>query len=136
MINKSLLALGTASTLLAGGVNGKVYFSEDFSKGWDDRWTVSKWKGAEMGDFDVKSGKYYLDESDKGLMTTQDSRFYGISAEFPSFSNEDIKTLYIQFTVKYENDLECGGGYLKFGPKMDDATKFGDPTEYNIMFWS
>merc|ERR1712186_280310 len=27
-----------------------------------------------------------------------------------------------------------GGGYLKIGPKVDDLTKFGDPTEYNIMF--
>merc|ERR1711975_193211 len=27
-----------------------------------------------------------------------------------------------------------GGGYMKIGPKMDDATKFGDPTVYNIMF--
>merc|ERR1712129_585530 len=31
-------------------------------------------------------------------------------------------------------DIECGGGYLKLGPKMDDQTKFGDPTVYNIMF--
>merc|ERR1712129_644623 len=31
-------------------------------------------------------------------------------------------------------DIECGGGYLKLGPKMDDQTKFGDPSVYNIMF--
>jgi len=30
--------------------------------------------------------------------------------------------------------VECGGGYMKLGPKMDDATAFGDPTVYNIMF--
>merc|ERR1711959_401222 len=36
--------------------------------------------------------------------------------------------------AKYEKDVECGGGYLKIGPKMDDQTKFGDPTAYNIMF--
>merc|ERR1712179_805641 len=35
---------------------------------------------------------------------------------------------------KYEKDVECGGGYLKLGPNMDDPTTFGDPTEYNIMF--
>merc|ERR1712193_478121 len=29
---------------------------------------------------------------------------------------------------------ECGGGYLKIGPKMSDPTTFGDPTAYNIMF--
>merc|ERR1711865_1252502 len=31
-------------------------------------------------------------------------------------------------------DIECGGGYVKIGPKMDDPTTFGDPTVYNIMF--
>merc|ERR1712139_235622 len=36
--------------------------------------------------------------------------------------------------VKYEKDVECGGGYLKLGPKMDDQKTFGDPTVYNIMF--
>merc|ERR1712238_246181 len=40
----------------------------------------------------------------------------------------------IQYQAKYEKDIECGGGYLKIGPKVDDLTKFGDPTEYNIMF--
>merc|ERR1712054_500717 len=35
---------------------------------------------------------------------------------------------------KDEKDVECGGGYLKIGPKMEDLTKFGDPTVYNIMF--
>merc|ERR1712014_463172 len=36
--------------------------------------------------------------------------------------------------AKYEKDVECGGGYLKIGPKLDDLTTFGDPTVYNIMF--
>jgi len=34
----------------------------------------------------------------------------------------------------YEQDVECGGGYVKLGPKMDDPAAFGDPTPYNIMF--
>eukprot|EP00441_Pelagodinium_beii_P046070 CAMPEP_0197619570 /NCGR_PEP_ID=MMETSP1338-20131121/578_1 /TAXON_ID=43686 ORGANISM="Pelagodinium beii, Strain RCC1491" /NCGR_SAMPLE_ID=MMETSP1338 /ASSEMBLY_ACC=CAM_ASM_000754 /LENGTH=49 /DNA_ID= /DNA_START= /DNA_END= /DNA_ORIENTATION= len=25
-------------------VSGKVYFSETFGSGWEDRWTVSEWK--------------------------------------------------------------------------------------------
>jgi len=36
--------------------------------------------------------------------------------------------------AKYEKDVECGGGYLKIGPKFDDLSTFGDPTSYNIMF--
>merc|ERR1712066_512459 len=55
------------------------------------------------------------------------------SASFDSFSNEG-KDLIIQYQAKYEKDVECGGGYLKIGPKMDDPTTFGDPTPYNVMF--
>merc|ERR1712091_55538 len=42
--------------------------------------------------------------------------------------------LIIQYQAKYEKDVECGGGYLKIGPKLDDLSTFGDPTPYNIMF--
>merc|ERR1712176_662409 len=56
-----------------------------------------------------------------------------MGAAFDSFSNEG-KTLIIQYQAKYEKDVECGGGYVKVGPKLDDPTGFGDPTPYNIMF--
>merc|ERR1712137_852672 len=52
---------------------------------------------------------------------------------FDSFSNEG-KDVIIQYQAKYEKDVECGGGYLKIGPKLADPTTFGDPTEYNVMF--
>merc|ERR1712013_237314 len=68
-----------------------------------------------------------------GLQTSEDSKFFGISAGFDSFSNEG-KELIIQYQAKYEKDVECGGGYVKVGPKMDDPSKFGDPTPYNVMF--
>merc|ERR1712187_517606 len=48
-------------------------------------------------------------------------------------SNEG-KDLIIQYQAKYEKDVECGGGYLKKGPRQGDLTAFGDPTSYNIMF--
>merc|ERR1711988_787017 len=70
---------------------------------------------------------------DSGIQTSADSKFHGVSANFDSFSNKG-KELIIQCQAKYEKDVECGGGYLKIGPKMDDLTAFGDPTEYNIMF--
>merc|ERR1711877_878 len=70
---------------------------------------------------------------DKGIQTAQDSRFFGIATSFDSFSNEG-KDLIIQYQAKYEKDVECGGGYVKIGPKMSDPKTFGDPTPYNIMF--
>merc|ERR1711874_700465 len=79
-------------------------------------------------------GKWFKDEAeDKGIQTSEDSKFFGIAASFDSFSNVG-KELIVQYQAKYEKDIECGGGYVKLGPKMDDPTAFGDPTEYNIMF--
>jgi len=115
--------------------SGKTYFSETFGDGWESRWTTSKWKESEgtQGKWVAASGKWAKDPEDKGIQTSEDSKFYGISASFDSFSNEG-KELIIQYQAKYEKDIECGGGYVKVGPKMDDATAFGDPTSYNIMF--
>merc|ERR1712139_511281 len=116
--------------------NAKVYFSEEFNAGWESRWTVSKWKDSEgsAGTFKLNAGKWFADEeADKGIQTVEDSKFFGISASFPSFSNKG-KDLIIQYQAKYEKDVECGGGYVKIGPKMSDAPAFGDPTSYNIMF--
>merc|ERR1711877_44968 len=70
---------------------------------------------------------------DKGIQTAQDSRFFGIATSFDSFSNEG-KDLIIQYQAKYEKDVECGGGYVKIGPKLSDPKTFGDPTPYNVMF--
>jgi calreticulin len=116
--------------------SGKIYFSETFDDDWESRWVKSQWKDSEgtQGKWGLSAGKWFKDEKeDKGLQTAEDSKFYGVSASFDSFSNEG-KDLIIQYQAKYEKDIECGGGYLKIGPKMDDASKFGDPTVYNIMF--
>merc|ERR550534_2692402 len=86
-----------------------------------------------MGTFQCSAGKWFVDEENKGLQTVEDSRFFGISTHFPSFSNEGM-TLIFQYQVKYEKDIKCGGSYVKIGPKFDDPTTFGDPTPYYIMF--
>jgi len=119
-----------------GLASGKIYFSETFGDGWESRWTASKWKDSEgtQGKFVAATGKWFGDAAeDQGIQTSEDSKFFGISAGFDSFSNEG-KDVIIQYQAKYEKDVECGGGYLKIGPKLSDPTTFGDPTEYNIMF--
>merc|ERR1719465_248684 len=128
---RALLCLGLISRS-----SGKVYFSETFGDGWESRWTASKWKESEgsQGTWVSSAGKWFSDEAaDKGIQTKEDSKFFGISAGFDSFSNKG-KDLIIQYQAKYEKDVECGGGYVKVGPKMSDPTTFGDPTPYNIMF--
>ncbi len=72
-------------------------------------------------------------ESDKGIQTSEDARFYGLSAKLDSaFTNKD-KELVIQMSVKHEQDLDCGGAYIKLLGDMDQS-KFGGDTPYQVMF--
>jgi len=64
-----------------------------------------------------------------GIQTSEDYRFYAISAEYPEFSNKD-KTLVFQFSVKHEQKLDCGGGYMKLLSGNVDQKKFGGDTPY------
>jgi len=110
------------------------YFTETFDEGWEDRWVESTHKGSEAGKFKWTAGKFYGDaEKDKGIQTSQDARFYALSAKFDKFDNEG-KTLVIQFTVKHEQNIDCGGGYVKvFSSSLDQSDMHGD-SPYNIMF--
>merc|ERR1711981_1514393 len=109
----------------------EVFFEEDFSGDWESRWTQSKAKDG-LGTMKVSAGKFYGDaEASKGLQTSQDAKFYGIMAKTKEFSNEG-KTLVVQYSVKHEQDIDCGGGYLKLGAY--EPEKFEGSSEYNIMF--
>jgi calreticulin len=102
---------------------------------------VSNWKkdSGEAGTWKVSAGKYHADGDNKivGLQTTQDARFYDISAKFPkAFSNKD-KKLVISYSVKHEQNIDCGGGYIKLLPEGLDQTDFkggASESQYNIMF--
>lgn len=110
------------------------------TQGWSDRWTVSSdWKSkSELGEWKHTTGEWYGgDESDKGIQTSQDARFYGLSAPISkSFDSADKKDLVIQYTVKHEQNLDCGGAYIKLLPGGDkfESTKFGGDTPYGVMF--
>merc|ERR1719240_1899518 len=132
----AMIRAGLCVGSLAALASGKVYFSETFGDDWESRWTSSTWKKSEgtQGKWEASAGKWFKDEAeDKGLQTAEDSKFFGMSASFDSFSNAG-KDMIIQYQAKYEKDVEGGGGYLKMGPKIDDQKTFGDPTVYNIMF--
>ena len=64
-----------------------------------------------------------------GIQTSEDYRFFAISAEYPEFSNKD-NTLVFQFSVKHEQKLDCGGGYMKLMSGEVDQKKFGGDTPY------
>merc|ERR1711912_104546 len=127
---KCIAILAIAAFALA---SAEVYFEEDFSGDWESRWVQSKAKEG-LGAFKVSAGKFYGDaEAGKGLQTSQDAKFYAISAKHKEFSN-DGKTIVVQFSAKHEQDIDCGGAYLKLAPASLDPEKFNGDSEYNIMF--
>lgn len=76
---------------LAGAALSEVFFEETFQDGdaWESRWVQSTHKGADAGKFVLTAGKFYGDaEKDKGIQTSQDAKFYGLSSEFKPLSNQ------------------------------------------------
>jgi len=69
-----------------------------------------------------------------GLQTSEDAKFYMAARNFEhDFDNTD-QTLVIQFSVKHEQKIDCGGGYVKvYAPDTNLATLDGK-SPYNIMF--
>ncbi|XP_076441187.1 calreticulin-like [Babylonia areolata] len=111
-----------------------IYFKEEFDDLWTERWVKSQHLGPNQGQFKLGLGKYYADPmKDRGLQTADNSHFYGISAKFDKFSNER-KTLVIQYTVKNEQFIECGGMYLKVYSSELNQTDLYSETPYLIMF--
>ncbi|CAK9152910.1 unnamed protein product [Ilex paraguariensis] len=132
---KIINIIGAIVLSLLAVVSADVFFEERFEDGWEKWWVISDWKKHEnrAGKWNYTSGRWSGDPVDKGIQTSEDNRFYAISAEFPEFSNKD-KTLVFQFSVKHEQKLDCGGGYMKLLSGKVDQKKFGGGTPYSIMF--
>eukprot|EP00252_Welwitschia_mirabilis_P014756 TRINITY_DN3269_c0_g1_i1.p1 TRINITY_DN3269_c0_g1~~TRINITY_DN3269_c0_g1_i1.p1 ORF type:complete len:429 (-),score=84.28 TRINITY_DN3269_c0_g1_i1:193-1479(-) len=113
----------------------EVFFEERFDDGWKERWVKSDWKRSEgkAGSFKHSAGKWAGDPDDKGIQTYPDARHYAISAKIPEFSNKN-RTLVLQYSVKFEQDIECGGGYIKLLSGYVNQKKFSGDTPYSVMF--
>merc|ERR1711997_1144040 len=125
----SLILLAVIGTTFA-----EIIFEERFGSDDLEGWVQSTNKGDDAGKFVLTAGKFYGDaEKDKGIQTSQDAKFYALSSEFKPFSNKD-KPIVVQFTVKHEQNIDCGGGYAKlFDCSLDQTNMHGD-SPYHIMF--
>ena len=127
-----VVATVAALALLASAATAKVYFHESFDNGMD-KWVSSESK-SDYGKFAVTSGDFYGDEQiNKGLKTTQDARFYASSVAIGEPVSNEGKDLVVSLSVKHEQGLDCGGGYIKVMPEMEQ-TKFNGDSEYWLMF--
>lgn len=131
------MALVATMSSLARSSEPNVHFVEKFDNEdkFKETWVESTFKGAEQGPFKLTHGKFYGDaEEDIGLQTGQDARFYGISAKLEKPINNEDKTLVIQFSVKHEQKIDCGGGYIKVYPVDVDQKGLHGDSPYYIMF--
>lgn len=128
-LSYSLVILAIVATVYSAD-----YFVEKFEdESYKSRWVKSAAK-SDLGDFKLSHGKFYGDaKKDLGLQTSEDARFYAISSKFDEFSNEG-KTLVIQFTVKHEQKIDCGGGYVKVYPSDTNQNEITGDSPYHIMF--
>ncbi|KAJ3342121.1 hypothetical protein HDU93_003337 [Gonapodya sp. JEL0774] len=137
--------------------NIKAPFLEQFTDDWESRWTVSQAKkvidGVEDEDLLRYRGTWSVEEptvlhvieGDKGLVVKTPAAHHcsfvlvnmkAVAAKFSAPINPKGKPLVVQYEVKLQNGLECGGAYLKLlkESKTYDFTKFEDKTPYVIMF--
>jgi len=117
------------STLLTWAVFGKIYFHETFKN--LDGWTEAEGKA---GRFILAKEAWGVDTESNRLKTTKDGSFYAIATEIEEAIHTDEKPLVILLTVKHEQNIDCGGGYLKLMNSLDSLDKFDGDTQYEIMF--
>ncbi|KAG8526987.1 uncharacterized protein KY384_008416 [Bacidia gigantensis] len=124
----------------------KAPFLEQFTSGWDSRWKASHAKKedskttedwAYVGEWSVEEPSVFKGiEEDKGLVVKNAAAHHAISAKFPKKIDNKGKTLVVQYEVKLQNGLECGGAYMKLlqDNKKLASDEFSNASPYIIMF--
>ncbi|KAL7913075.1 calnexin [Trichoderma velutinum] len=129
----------------------KADFLEQFTDDWESRWKPSHAKKdtsgsdkaeeeeewAYVGEWAVEEPYQYKGiEGDKGLVIKNAAAHHAISAKFPKKIDNKGKTLVVQYEVKLQKGLDCGGAYMKLlrDNKALHQDEFSNATPYVIMF--
>lgn len=126
----------------------KAEFLEQFTEDWDQRWKPSHAKKdttdsdkeeewAYVGEWAVEEPSVLKGmEGDNGLVVKNKAAHHAISAKFPESFDNTGKTIVVQYEVKLQNGLECGGAYLKLLRDTEalHQDEFSNTTPYVIMF--
>ena len=127
-------------------VKGKAYFAEPFDSPGDfnKRWTKSETKkdGADEniakydGKWSVEQPKDSALKGDHGLVLKTKAKHHAVSSKLDRPFRFDGKPFVMQYEVKFQNGMECGGAYVKLlsMDKQLNLRQFNDKTPYTIMF--
>ncbi|KAK3443437.1 hypothetical protein EUGRSUZ_B03570 [Eucalyptus grandis] len=110
-----------------------VIFYDSFDQPFVGRWVVSvkddytgEWKHSKSEGHD-----------DYGLLVSEKARKYAIVKELDEIVSLKDGTIALQYEVRLQNGLECGGAYLKYLRPQDAGWKvkeFDNDSPYTIMF--
>jgi len=112
-----------------------VFYYETFSSPFEElNWILS-----EKNEGKVKVGRGTETsgiKAEQGLILEEEAKRYGISSKFSQNFDPKDQDLVLQYEVRFHNNLQCGGAYLKLLKSDDevDLGEFTDDTEYVIMF--
>merc|ERR1711981_485941 len=126
----------------------KAPFLEQFTDDWESRWKASSAKKQNDKKEDTEEwayvGNWAVEEpsvlngmvGDKGLIVKDKAAHHAISAKFDEPINPKGKPLVVQYEVKLQDGLECGGAYLKLlqENKKLHREEFSNASPYIIMF--
>ncbi|KAI9894949.1 MAG: hypothetical protein M1814_000170 [Vezdaea aestivalis] len=123
----------------------KAPFFEQFTTGWESRWRKSSATKEDSSEEEwAYNGEWAVEEptifkgidGDEGLVVKNAAAHHAISAKFPKKIDNKGKTLVVQYEVKLQNGLECGGAYLKLlkDSKALHREEFSNASPYVIMF--
>jgi len=124
----------------------KAPFLEQFTDDWETRWKPSHAKKEDSkSDEDwAYVGEWSVEEptvlpgivGDKGLVLKNPAAHHAISSKFSKPINNKGKDLVVQYEVKLQKGLECGGAYMKLlrDDKKLASDEFSNASPYVIMF--
>ncbi|KAL2631672.1 hypothetical protein R1flu_016358 [Riccia fluitans] len=126
-----LLFLACVTVVVAADAD--TVFYDSFETSWEGRWVVS-----ESSDY---LGKWKHEKSeghdDYGLLVSEKARKYGIAVDLPKTVDFKDGTVVLQYDLRLQSGLECGGAYLKYLLPQEAGwtpSKFDNSAPYSIMF--
>lgn len=110
-----------------------VIFHESFDEKFDGRWIVSE-KEEYQGVWKHEKSEGH---EDYGLLVSQPARKYAIVKDLGKPVELKDGTIVLQYEVRLQNGLECGGAYIKYLRPQEAGwitKEFDNESPYTIMF--
>lgn len=129
------LLIVTATYCSSSAVDPSVILLELFSNNQAlDSWTLGKEQGGEWKI--AASDSFPSSADDLGLLINKPSQYYGLSKKLGRAINARDAPLILQYEVKTQKGLECGGTYIKLltAGQYDALEDLSGSTPYSIMF--